>query len=80
MLILKRKIDESIVLTSPNLSEAIVVKFIRNNYEGIGRTAAPTMSITIGITASPDVLILRSELTSGNTDYKPDDTNGGGRS
>ena len=68
MLILKRKIDESIVLTSPHISGEIVIKFIRNNYEGLER-AAPTASITIGITAPSDVLILRSELIS-----KPDDT------
>jgi len=61
MLILKRKIDESIVLTSPSLSGEIVVTFIRNNCEGLG-SAAPTKSITIGITAPSDVLVLRSEL------------------
>jgi sRNA-binding carbon storage regulator CsrA len=78
MLVLSRKVDESIVLTSPHLSGEIVIKYLRNNYQGIDRED-PIKSITIGITAPSDVLVLRSELTSGNTDHKPDDTHGGGR-
>ena len=68
MLILKRKIEESIVLTSPHISGEIVIKYLRNNYQGIDRED-PVKSITIGITAPSDVLVLRSELIS-----KPDDT------